>query len=369
MSNLQWLNRHSVEKHSLDMRQFADFRLSTLPDGSHIIEAYNASGLTFTLLPDRGMDIWSASYNGMPLTWIAPGSPHIPDWGQSWLTQFNGGLLTTCGLTHTGPPETDPDTGEQRRLHGDYTRLRAQNITVQSGWLDKDRYELRLNADIYQTSLFGEQLHLNRQISLVAGEPNLHLRDTVTNMGDTPAPLMILYHCNLGYPLIHEGAELLVNSTVYPRDQDGWSGATNWNHYHAAQTAYAEQVFFHHVRHDSEKGRASAAVVTENLGLAFDWQTDTLPYLTQWKNTRQGIYVSGIEPGNCIPEGQNSARQHDRLVTLVPGAVQRFQLRLSILAGTDATGAYRETLAGTSDRLLPIPGCNLSDYQAYQVGE
>jgi hypothetical protein len=58
-----------------------------------IVEAYNSSGLTFTILPDRGLDIWQASYNGRPLTWIAlaPGSPYQPDMGQEWLRQFNGG--------------------------------------------------------------------------------------------------------------------------------------------------------------------------------------------------------------------------------------------------------------------------------------
>lgn len=75
MLEAKLLTRDEVERHSLDMRQFIDFRQATLPNGMRIIEAYNSSGLTFTLLPDRGMDIWMAHYKGVPLTWISQGSP------------------------------------------------------------------------------------------------------------------------------------------------------------------------------------------------------------------------------------------------------------------------------------------------------
>src|SRR5512147_586580 len=106
------LSRSVVEAHSIDLRQFIDFRQSTLATGQRVIDAYNASGLTFTLLPDRGLDVWLASYNGRPLTWISQNAPLAPDFGASWLRQFNGGILVTCGLRHAGPPERDARTGE-----------------------------------------------------------------------------------------------------------------------------------------------------------------------------------------------------------------------------------------------------------------
>lgn len=52
-----WLNKDLIEQHSLDMRQFIDFRESTLPNGMRIIDAHNSSGLHFTILPDRGTDV------------------------------------------------------------------------------------------------------------------------------------------------------------------------------------------------------------------------------------------------------------------------------------------------------------------------
>src|SRR5215207_5289858 len=97
--------REQFERHSVDMRQFIGFRPSTLTNGMRIIDAYSVSGLHFTILPDRGFDIWAADYKGIPLTWISQGSPHQPDFGQSWLRQFNGGLMVTAGLMNVGGEE------------------------------------------------------------------------------------------------------------------------------------------------------------------------------------------------------------------------------------------------------------------------
>lgn len=61
-------SRSVLEIHSVDMRQFIDCREVILNSGMRMIEVNNNSGLSFTLLPDRRMDIWTAFYNGLPLT-------------------------------------------------------------------------------------------------------------------------------------------------------------------------------------------------------------------------------------------------------------------------------------------------------------
>ena len=352
-----WLERYLIESHSLDMRQFIDFRESTLPNGMRIIEAYNSSGLTFTLLPDRGMDIWSAHYKGMPLTWIAPGSPHPPDYGQSWLSLFNGGLLTTCGLTHVGPPE------DRRDIHGNYTRQRAQ--VTHNGNFQDNEFVRELTAEIKQSQLFGEQISVTREYHISFGVPEIRLFDTVKNVGDVPVPFMLLYHCNLGYPLIREGTELIVaGDDVYPRDADAKAGVNTWQIYEAASEAYPEQVFFHHLKGlGSNPTHTQVALINENIGLKFEWSTEFMPYLTQWKNTRQGIYVSGIEPGNCIPEGQNAARASGRLVMLQPEEVHYFSLRLEILDGIEALRECRAFTERLRTQGTTIVGCDLTGYE------
>lgn len=355
--------RTELERHSVDLRQFIDFRQSTLPNGSRIIEAYNGSGLTYTILPDRGLDIWAAHYKGIPLTWIAQGSPYPPDFGLPWLRQFNGGLLVTCGLTHAGPPENDEQTGQFRDLHGLFSRLRAAHVSVVvDGWSDESTYAIELRGAVSEATLFGEQLRLDRIYRLILGQPVIHITDTVTNVGDAPSPLMVLYHFNLGYPLVSHGVRLYAPSKhVYPRNERARSGYAHWPEYEAATPGFEEQVYFHHVN-ETGHGESEAALLHADFGLSFAWSSRSLPYLTQWKNARQGIYVSGVEPGNCIPEGQNAARRSGRLELLPPGASRTFHCRLTVLEGSQAVKACQERINQIQQTGAPVAGCKLEDY-------
>ena len=361
MLEAKLLTRDEVERHSLDMRQFIDFRQSTLPNGTRIIEAYNSSGLNFTLLPDRGMDIWMAHYKGVPLTWISQGSPHPPDNGQTWLQQFNGGLLTTCGLTHVGPREQDELTGEVRDLHGRYSRLSAGETSIERHWYGNSDYSAWLNTEVAESRLFGEQLVLRRSYGLELGQATITIWDTVTNRSDEPVPLMLLYHFNLGYPLVRESARLHTpNIAVYPRDPAAQAGYQRWWEYGSGTPRYREQVFFHHLK-AKPNGFTKVMLGNEDLALALDWDTTGLPYFTQWKNTRQGIYVSGIEPGNCIPEGQNSARRNNRLMMLEPGQEYRSAISVTVLEGKEA---MREAWVGINqlqDMGSAVASCRLTE--------
>ncbi len=359
----EWLQQTRVEAHSLDIRQFIDFRQSTLPNGMRLIEAYNASGITYTVLPDRGLDIWSATYNGLPLTWLALGSPYPPEKTVPWLRQFNGGLLVTCGLTHAGPPEKEPITDGGRDLHGLYSKIPAVGVAVGGAWQADGRYVLELSGAVSETRLFGEQLRLERTYRLTLGEPVIEWSDRVTNAGDLPMPLMVLYHINLGYPLIRQGTVFhSAYEAVYSRDAEARKGYERWPHYEAPTPRYAEQVYWHHVKAD-DRGQSIAALLNDDFGLQFEWDTRQLPYLTQWKNYRQGIYVCGVEPGNCLPEGQVAARDKGRLVMIAPGEVQEFACKLTVLDGAAALQQSRDQIDHLRMDGAPVATCKLDDYK------
>ncbi len=370
MLDLKNLTRDELERHSVDMRQFIHFQRSTLPSGMRIVEAYNSSGLTFTVMLDRGLDIWTAHYKGIPLTWISQGSPHLPDFGLNFLQQFNGGLLTTCGLTHMGPPERDDQSGEVRDLHGRFSRLRADNVQILPIWMkdkvnDKEYYTLELSGFVSEGGLFKEQLRLERTYFMTLGRPEFDIFDKVTNVGDVPAPLMLLYHFNVGFPLVSKGARFYsAHEAVYPREDIARAGLTSWMEYDEATPAYAEQVFFHHVKTASSGSTTEAALLHDDFGLSISWDTHNLPYLTQWKNTRQGVYVSGIEPGNGIPEGQNAARASGRLVMIEPGRehAKRFHCRVSVLDGAEAVNECRQRIETLQQTGTPVAGVNFTGY-------
>lgn len=356
-------SKEALQSHSLDMRQFVGFRESRLPNGMRLIEGYNTAGLNFTLLPDRGLDIWTASYKGIPLTWMSPGAPFPADGGAKWLQLFNGGLLTTCGLMHVGPPETNDITDEYNDLHGRYTRLSAPSVAQSGEWVSEAEYKVTLSASLHEVQLHGEQLELQRTYTMSHNKPVIHIEDTVINHGDRAEPLMFLYHVNIGYPMIAENATLLTpHKAVYSRESQKKVDDASWPHYTKAVPGFTEEVYFHHIKSASNEQKRTGILLHHNdIGLSLDWNVDELPYFTQWKNTRQGQYVSGLEPGNCIPEGQNAARKNGRLQMLEPGQAQKFTLNIEVLEAEEIQQAKTmvETLQNDG---VAAPKFKLDDY-------
>ena len=199
-----------------DMRQFAGVRLGELGDGFErgvrTVDFRTGSGFDFTVLADRGLDIGAANFNGAALAWQSP-TPYAhpafyePD-GLGWLRGFGGGLMTTCGLTYFGAPNVDE--GQPLGLHGRASNLAATHLAYGADW-HGDEYELWVSGQIREVRFFGENVVLRRRISAWLGSSRLVVEDAVTNEGYETTPHMMLYHCNLGYPVLSEDSELLID--------------------------------------------------------------------------------------------------------------------------------------------------------------
>src|SRR5699024_12196597 len=68
--------------------------------------------------------------------------------------------------------------------------------------------KMSITDTVFQSSDFGPHLKLKRTVSARLDESVIHVHDEVTNVGNEPAPHMILYHCNFGWPLVDEGTML-----------------------------------------------------------------------------------------------------------------------------------------------------------------
>src|SRR5659263_67174 len=92
--------RNEFMKFIGDISQVADAREGRLTsgkaDGMKVIDVKTGSGLEFSVLPSRGMDISWASFQGKPLSYISKTSVVKPEMyekdGLSFLRSF------TCGL-------------------------------------------------------------------------------------------------------------------------------------------------------------------------------------------------------------------------------------------------------------------------------
>jgi galactose mutarotase-like enzyme len=332
--------RTELLKHAGDIRQIANVRLCELSDGPgrgvRVAEFNTGSGFAFTVLLDRGLDIYAASFKGMPLAWqSATGVVHPAYYepaGTGLLRSFGGGWMNTCGLTNAGIPGRDI-FGEYE-FHGRASHLPAQLTGYGGRWHD-DEYELWLEASIREVSLFGFDLQLTRRLTTRLGESHLQIVDVVENRGDREAPFMLLYHCNFGFPLVAEGARLVLNQkSVRARDEVAQAGIARHRVMEAPQAGYAEQVFFHEVNPEAN-GFATAAVVNDELKLAgyVSYRHKELPNLVQWKQMGAGAYVLGVEPANCAVLGRQAERERGTLQMLAPGESREMILRLGAIAG------------------------------------
>ncbi len=69
-----------------------------------------------------------------------------------------------------------------------------------------------VEADIRDAVIFGRKLTLHRTLTFPTGENAILLTDTIENHGDEASPVMVLYHMNMGYPLLSEKAEVVIPS-------------------------------------------------------------------------------------------------------------------------------------------------------------
>ena len=285
------------------------------------VDFRTTQGLEFTVLLDRGMDISEARYRGQSLCWRSPAGDVAPSFynphGLEWLRTFTGGLLTTCGLTNVGPATAESD---ETGLHGRFSAVAADEVAVEEDWSGESPV-LRVSGLLREASLFGANLEVRRTITARGDGKGLCLRDTITNVGSRTSPCMLLYHINLGFPLIDAGTELqLTGSKCEPRDAEAADGQAEWGKMGAPIAGYQEKVYFHTITPDAE-GKATVTVRNPKLGLGVRLRYDPaeLPCFTEWKMMGEKEYVLGTEPGNCLPMGREAKRAAGRLVELAVG--------------------------------------------------
>jgi hypothetical protein len=179
--------------------------------------------------------------------------------------------------------------------------------------------------------LFSYKLRLERTLEFTPGKASVMIHDRVRNMGGSPAPLMILYHCNFGWPLVSPDSEVIGPSKVIePRDEAAKPGINTWHQLQKPVPDYAEQVFFHEIKPSKELATASIVNKKLNVGVNVNFDSRTLTYLTEWKQMGFRDYTVGIEPGNCLPEGRVSARNGGRLCMLQPDETEEFRIGFEV---------------------------------------
>lgn len=305
------------------------------------------------ILPTRGMSIWELESGGHRFGWRSPVSgpvhpsnvPVFDPSGLGWLEGFDE-LVVRCGLESNGAPEMDEHGKLLHPLHGRIGNLPADSLAIE---YDEASGRLEVIGEIMESRLFFKRLRLRSRVRFQAGSPDVDLLDDVTNDLSRPATMQLLYHINLGAPVLGDGSKLEVPlESLAPKDALSASEIETWNEFGPPAEGYSERVYFAEPRCDAS--HVSAAMLRSSdgdLGLGIRFQTSSLPHFIVWKNTAEESdgYVTGIEPATNFPNQRSYESDQGRVVELDAGQTKSFRVTLHPLTDADAVNAMSQQIA------------------------
>ncbi len=304
--------------------------------------------ISIEVVVDRSLDIASARIRQIPIAWRSPTEIVAP-----WFVEnsgfgphrgFFGGLLTTCGLDHIGAPaERSAERFGYRaratdafpmhgRISGSPARLSAYGVREADGGL-----EAFVEGAVTQVAVFGEHLTLTRRISIAYGSAVIRVDDEVANHGYASSPLAVMYHVNIGWPVVAPGARV----KTPPRRLRG----EGENSPVRAPSAGAPERVWVFAADPDAQGRGMAGIANSQVdaasaaGARLTWDAAALPTLVQWEMANvAGHYVIGLEPSTALISAATDGAQFP---TLEPGQSKRLGVMIELLhgaAGRDLLG-------------------------------
>ncbi len=329
-------------------------------DGVELIFVDNGT-LQIVLCPTRGMGIIEVRRSGKRFGWLSPVSEVVhPRFvnlhdrgGLGWLSGFNE-FMCRCGLENNGGPGNDTlttNTGDKAEipltLHGKIANLPASKVEVEIG--REAPWKIKIKGVVHERMFLGPKLELRTELETDAGSAKFTIRDTIVNHSASPQEFQLLYHANVGRPLLNQGAKALIPANrIIPMNARAQEGITGWADYLPPTTGYVEQVYCIEPRPDAV-GKCHAVLqgANDEMGLTLDWNASELPFVTLWKNTcaEADGYVTGIEPGTNYPRTRKKEREKGRVPTLPPGATRTFSLDFGFLTSKSEVENVRNYLA------------------------
>lgn len=297
-------------------------------DGMRFLTVRNGKGLELAVSLDRCGDISRLSFKGDNFGYFSPCGYVSPKYydnkGTGFLKSFTAGFFTTCGLTAVGSPCIDG--GEELPLHGTISNTPCESFMH---WTEND--EIHIKLSVRDAALFAHSLLLEREYICSLQNNTLILNDSIKNTGASETPFEILYHCNMGYPLLSENAAVIIPSfKVKPRNEHAAEGIENCLKMEKPQCGYEEKCYYH-----SMCGKTAVSIFNPdiNKGLSICYDASVLKYFTEWKMMGEHEYVLGLEPGNCLPDGRNAMRENGMLETLQTDERRNYSIKFEFTEG------------------------------------
>jgi len=327
----------NIYRKTSDLRGLADIRLVVLDDGpgrgQRVLIARNGAGISFEVAVDRSFDLSHLSAHGVNLGWNSvnqmrfPSVPADSDEGWGFFQNFDG-FLVTCGLEHYGRP-THIDGAIYKHPHHQqfllpmHGKISALQGRLHGYGIDEERGVIWCKGSVRQVAVYGEALQLDRLIELPIEGNVITITDKVSNKGFQPTPHALLYHFNVGYPLLDES---LVLSGVTDEFAAEFRKKPPIPHDDIAEmvdpiTPVIQADGWSRVRVENPR-------LDKARGIEFGFLTSQLPELTIWRCYLSGIFALGIEPNIGVAVKDGAALDSH---LLAPGEVRPYHLQLRLL--------------------------------------
>lgn len=175
-------------------------------------------------------------------------------------------------------------------LQGRIAGCRAELIAKRIDW---DAGAVAVDVVVRQAMVFGENLELHRRYAFALGRGEVMLHDVVTNRGFRPSRHGILYHVNVGHPILAETAQL---------HGPGWSLADRLR---GGATPVDDHVEVVGAAPSPPDGCVGLTVGGVALRLRFD--AAALPITALWRAFQSRTYALGLEPQTDLADPDASA--------------------------------------------------------------
>lgn len=337
-------DHYELLKKAGDLSGILGIRDSTMNDGRargvRVFDLKNGLGLRASIFPDRGLDIPYLSFKETNIGLVTKSGISSPfsytyskDGADSFLRQFSGGFLTTCGITFSGAG--GEDEGRELPMHGLVSNTIAENTAARQVY-EQEELVLKVSGKVREARLFGENMVMEREITMFTESNRLGIVDTVQNLGCTRQPLMMLYHMNFGYPMLDNETRVYFSANkVEPQSEEARRGMERYHIMEEPQDSYAEQCFYHRTQPDSKI--SFAIVFNEKLKMAVKISYNPLecPILCQWKSMQSGDYALGIEPTTCGTKGRKKAREEGILRYVEANETYSYHIMVEVLTNVE----------------------------------
>ena len=181
-----------------NFQQVASLRRYTVTDGAErgleIIDCDNGT-LRFLINVTKACDMMQLYHKGQNMSFISKNGfmkRELP-----FVNRFEGGMLYTCGLDSVGEREGFEE-------HGSLHNTPAQILRAECG-----EEGIVIEAVLRDTAVFGKNLVLRRKITSAIGSDRVKVEDRLTNENYFEEKYCLLYHVNIGYPMMDEGAKIV----------------------------------------------------------------------------------------------------------------------------------------------------------------